>query len=613
VNVPIIAMAVATGISVDAALMHGFVGLARRPRDAVRVTFAVQALAVAAGALAIVVMYTTKSPYTHFEVMKWVFFPAGVVWSAATMWLVAFYTGVRPMRWLLALSAGFCAFLVLNLILPYGLLHYEVGSMTSTHLAGADVAVMADPSPHPLNYAADALVLAAFIYMCYAAWRVYRRGEHRKAWFVAAALLLFLVTSVADSYQAYGILSDPYLTQLGFAALVLGVSIALRRESLRVEAELRVYRDHLESLVDERMRDLDEAHTRLALESQERLATAESLRQRVAELDALHRVSRTLAERGDLTTALDQIAPEIAALMSSSHARVDLAGADNGSGPPVILGTAEHLVIEPLVAHGETIGTLSVARNRGAPFTNWERRLAQMAADDVAAAVENERLHDRQLQMATQEERQRLARDLHDAVTQTIYSAALIAEALPSVWERDPSAGLSNLVRLQRLVRAGLAELRSLLFELRPAALEAAPLQALLDRLGDALAGQIQVPVNVRAGDDLDLPAETKLVFYRVAQEAFSNIAKHSHATEVTAEVAADGDGVVSLCVHDDGRGFDPGAVGADSMGLRIMRERLDEVGASLAVDSKPGGGTTITAVWPIRPQARAPVKTRWT
>ena len=94
--------------------------------------------------------------------------------------------------------------------------------------------------------------------------------------------------------------------------------------------------------------------------------------------------------------------------------------------------------------------------------------------------------------MAAEEERQRLARDLHDAVTQTIYSAALIAEALPAVWERDPGAGLSNLGRLQRLVRAALAEMRTLLFELRPAALEATPLEALLGRLGDALAGQIK-------------------------------------------------------------------------------------------------------------------------
>jgi signal transduction histidine kinase len=121
----------------------------------------------------------------------------------------------------------------------------------------------------------------------------------------------------------------------------------------------------------------------------------------------------------------------------------------------------------------------------------------------------------------------------------------------------------------------------------------------LLDRLGDALAGQIKGPVNIRTADDIPLPSDTRLVFYRVTQEAFNNIAKHARATEVDVECVADRDGVVSLCVRDDGRGFDPSGIEPDRMGLRIMRERLDRVGASLEIDSEPGRGTTITAVWP--------------
>lgn len=595
-------MALAAGISIDAALVHGLVGVTRRPRDAVRISFAAQALTVTAGALAIIVMYTTDSPRTHFEVMKWVFFPAGVAWSMATMWLVAFYTGVRPMRWLLALSAGFCALIVLYLALPDGLLGREVGRIASAHLAGADVSVLAAPSPHPVSYLSNALVLVAFVSMFYAAWRVHRRGERAKAWIVTAILLLFFVTGVLDSLQDYGILSNLYYTHLSFVILVFGVSIGLRQESLKQEAGLLAGHAHLESLVVQRVKDLDAANARLALESQERLATAESLRRRVAELDALQRISRTLADRVDLATALDQASLEIAALVSGEHARIDLAGC-----PPATLESADHLIVVPLVAKEMTLGALSVAREQGAPFSNEERRLAETVADDVAAAVENERLHERQTKQAAEEERQRLARDLHDAVTQTIYSAALIAEALPAVWEREPSAGLSNLVRLQRLVRAALAEMRTLLFELRPAALEATPLEALLDRLGDALAGQIKGPVSIRTADDIPLSSATKLVFYRVTQEALNNIAKHARASEVDVECVADSDGVVSLCVRDDGRGFDPGGVGPDRMGLRIMRERLDSVGASLEIDSEPGRGTTITAVWPGLAQSPTP------
>ena len=140
--------------------------------------------------------------------------------------------------------------------------------------------------------------------------------------------------------------------------------------------------------------------------------------------------------------------------------------------------------------------------------------------------------------------------------------------------------------------------MRTLLFELRPAALEAAPLEALLARLGDALAGQLQVPVDVQTDGGVAVPPDVKLVLYRVAQEAFSNVAKHARATRVGIDLHANDDGDVALIVYDDGNGFDPGSVAHDRMGLRIMRERTDRVGASLAIDSEPGGGTTITVIW---------------
>jgi signal transduction histidine kinase len=175
------------------------------------------------------------------------------------------------------------------------------------------------------------------------------------------------------------------------------------------------------------------------------------------------------------------------------------------------------------------------------------------------------------------------------------------------VWERDHDEGMRNLARLQRLVRGALAEMRALLYELRPAALEAAPLGSLLDRLGDVIAGQLQGTVSVRTDGDLDLPPDAKLVLYRVTQEALSNIIKHAHATAATVDVVA-GDGVVSLCVQDNGKGFDGDGVSPSGMGIRMMRERLEKAGGSLAIQSTPGRGTTITAVLPgqSHPQAAA-------
>ena len=262
----------------------------------------------------IIAMYSAVTPQEHAAVMRWAFFPAGVVWATATMWMVAFYTGVRPMRWLLAVSAGFCGVLVLDLVLPFGLLQRELGAITSTSMAGADVSVVSAPSPHPLNVVAEAVLLAAFALMFSMAWRIYRRGERRQAWIITAVLMLFFAASVVDALQAYGVLSGLYFTQLSFVALVFAVSVGLRQESLKVEAELRDYRTHLESVVDERVRELDEANAKLGLEVQERLATEESLRRRVAELeraaarlaDARRTRSRALDAALDQATARDR-------------------------------------------------------------------------------------------------------------------------------------------------------------------------------------------------------------------------------------------------------------------------------------------------------------------
>jgi signal transduction histidine kinase len=268
-----------------------------------------------------------------------------------------------------------------------------------------------------------------------------------------------------------------------------------------------------------------------------------------------------------------------------------------------------YVLAAPLVASSGPAGALVIARDRdGGPFSAEEQQLARTAGEALAAVIEIDRLYRKATKQAAAEERQALARDLHDAVTQSIYSATLIAEALPAVWERDPADGARNLERLRRLVRAALAEMRTLLFELRPAALEAAPLDALLERLGDALGGQMQIEVDLEV-DDVDLPPDVKIVFYRITQEAFSNIAKHARASSASARVLAVGDGA-TLTVQDDGRGFDPAAVPSDGhMGLQIMNERLQRVAGTLTVESSPGAGTTIRATWPSTASAERPLE----
>lgn len=192
-------------------------------------------------------------------------------------------------------------------------------------------------------------------------------------------------------------------------------------------------------------------------------------------------------------------------------------------------------------------------------------------------------------------ERTRLARDLHDAVTQTIYSASLIAEVLPQIWERNPEEGKRNLTKLRALVRGALAEMRMLLFALRPEDLENADLSTLLHQLSDALTGRSRIPVQVKIEIEQKLPTAVKVALYRIAQEAFNNIAKHSEATRVWIDLQSGEDQVI-LKISDNGIGFDPKRkISSKHMGLQIMQERAEQFGASLEVDSGPGKGTCIS------------------
>lgn len=226
---------------------------------------------------------------------------------------------------------------------------------------------------------------------------------------------------------------------------------------------------------------------------------------------------------------------------------------------------------------------------------NLEELVDERTAELQAATA---RMVQQERAAAADEERDRIARDLHDAVTQTIYSASLIAEVLPKVWERSPEEGRRNLVKLRQLVRGALAEMRSMLFELRPSALEAADLITLLQQQADVLTGQTRIPVDLALGEHAEPPTRVKVGLYRITQEAFNNIVKHARATQVAVTLHGSQDRI-RLAIEDNGRGFDAASVSADRLGLRIMQERAWGIGAGLAVSSAPGQGTRVTVAWP--------------
>jgi signal transduction histidine kinase len=217
--------------------------------------------------------------------------------------------------------------------------------------------------------------------------------------------------------------------------------------------------------------------------------------------------------------------------------------------------------------------------------------------DHTQNKLDEAMLTQRARQQAAAEERNRLARDLHDAVSQTLFSASLISEVLPRLWQRDEKEGRKRLEEVRQLTRGALAEMRTLLLELRPDSLVEAEIDYLLNQLGESITGRSRVPVTVAVTGRCTVPVEVKVALYRIAQEALNNVAKHAGAKAAKVKLLCRA-GRVTLQVSDDGKGFNTRGIPPNSLGLNIMRERAREIGASLSVGSKAGEGTTIKATW---------------
>jgi len=316
------------------------------------------------------------------------------------------------------------------------------------------------------------------------------------------------------------------------------------------------------------------------------------------ELLAEHRVGR-----GFVGEAVQSRQP--AFVQDSALFRRQLRGYAEHHGPSEALQALEQLTHKygaamavPLIGKDDVYGAVVLLYARPRAFSEEEVDLALAFADQAALAIENARLRAQAAEAAVAAERNRLARDLHDAVTQTLFSSSLIAEVLPRLWARNPEEGRRRLAELRELTRGALAEMRTLLLELRPSALVEAKLSDLVRQLAESITGRARVPVGLAVEGECDPEAEVKIALYRIAQEALNNVAKHAGASEATVRLRCR-PGRVELCVCDDGLGFDPASLPPDSLGLGIMRERAEAIGAAIEIDSLVGNGTRVNVIWP--------------
>jgi signal transduction histidine kinase/integral membrane sensor domain MASE1 len=274
---------------------------------------------------------------------------------------------------------------------------------------------------------------------------------------------------------------------------------------------------------------------------------------------------------------------------------------DSGMAPAGIRG----LLLVPLVAAGELLGALAVLRHHPPRFSDGELAAARALASHAAVSMAHVRLLERTQDVAAGEARQAIARDLHDSVSQTLFSMTLHAKAaqvaLHGAGLEDDHPAARALAEVVQLTRGALAEMRALIFELRPGALAEEGLEAAVSKHAGALASRegLQVEV-VGPAERLPVAPHIEEQLYRLIQEALNNVVKHAHthSARVAIETGCDD---ITVTIRDEGDGFDPAAPRPGHVGLASMAERAAGLGGLFSVASRPGEGTTVTVSVPLQ------------
>jgi PAS domain S-box-containing protein len=397
------------------------------------------------------------------------------------------------------------------------------------------------------------------------------------------------------------------------------------------EDELQKTLDELDERVQQRTMDLMRVNESLRREVEDRVRLQAQERQQRAYAEALRDTAAAMATTFDLGEVQDHVLVGVQRLVSHDLTAILLVDADGelelskrhvvfgyeipesaeppdlhslsivrrlaaAPGPAIIdqpdsaLGPAASVLGSRMRVGDQLVGYLLVESSTTGFYSERHGDRLRAIADQAGPPILNSQLATRVSELAAAEERQRLARELHDAVNQTLWTAALTAESM--LQDLDTESELHQRVeRLRLLTRGALAEMRSLLLELRPSELAQVGLAEIIEQLITGLECRRALDVTIDL-DDVDLEPDTHLAFYRIAQEALGNIAQHSQATALTVELSAGPP--VRMVISDDGAGFDPDETPAGHLGLTIMRERADGVGAELEVATAAGEGTTI-------------------
>jgi len=415
----------------------------------------------------------------------------------------------------------------------------------------------------------------------------------------------------------------------------------------QVEAELNEYRKQLESLADKRTMQLNAINRELRLRL-EWFAAINFVSQTVAQstdfikiYEKILEIIKNLFSTQDCFIAeLDEHSKQLKILAHTCHSDIHPDMTDSftllpegilpGSkleqgalfsisgdqmtsmdGPihmHIRYSRVQSMVFVPLILREQVFGFLGLEMSEAdRTIKDEETNLLRIFSTDIAQLIESSRLFERTKLMIAQEERDRLARELHDSVTQALFSATLVAEVLPQIWRRDPDRAMQSLEKLQRLTRGALAEMRTVLLELRPSAVIKTPLGEIVAQLTEAVTSRSGLPFQLFIEKIPLLPEEVQLSFYRIAQESLNNVVKHAQArhvsvslseTQLLPDVNCLVGREVKLIIQDDGVGFSSASAQSSHLGISIMRERAASIRAVLSIESEPGYGTLVSLIW---------------
>ena len=604
-----LAYGVSLGVQAMASVLFVSIGL-RRSRGSGRLFMFSFALLTGLGALGawnVVSMHTSSSVGEYREAFE-AFGVIGLLTAVSVVLIVATWTGNIP-RWAL-LTFGIATVVVgtLQLIVSDGLLADAIVELRSVELFG-ETFVVHEASTSAWRPVLDVYLLASLLMVVVSLAVHFRRGRRAESVVMSVGLIVLLGFAAYDSLVDEGVVGTPYLAPFGGVVIAVVGAVLVSGRLSRAERQVAEHSVQLEHTVVERTAALIAANDELS----EQLTRQRLTMRRLERLTEAFERSNQLVGPG---AGVEETRRVVASLLGTLGTvlglrRVDLRLNDTDpsdalpavtewvSGPSEPDGGLGDVVIETVAMAGRVLGSLEVVPGPSGSFGDEERRYVRLAAEHLAGFVHRTELDSMIAANAVDVERHRIARDLHDSVTQRLYSVAFLADAAQRQLSSGSGDAEDTVRRIRSLLLTSLSELRVLLFELQPQSLDATLFPQLIEQLVETVAAGVDGDVEADVAEIPMLPRHVKLGMYRLAQESLSNAVRHSGAGSIAVRVGHDR-GTTFLVVSDTGSGFDPERA-TQGQGLRNLEERAGSIGAELLIDSRSAVGTTVTVNWSAR------------